>query len=684
MSTSRQSGSMLRRHHVVFVMLLALATALAGCFGVSPPGGGAIIAPDAATLQGTVAQGATDGPPLAGATVSVGGASTVTDEEGRFSLVMVADVDTVTVTVSAPGFESRQIIVDVSGGRTIVLNVALLPLAQPGEGGEDGDLEEGGEEEPQEPSRPAYEGNVAVSVRLRNVPVSTASTIAAPAAVDLASPSATTVLRPAAAETYVPGQWIVEVEDSASVHAIAVPWSDVGIVSVEPLSDSFYLVVADETLAADEVEQRLRALPNVVSVGRNQRVYPTALAVTPNDQYFSLQWSLPLISAPYAWNITTGSKDVVVAVLDTGLRSDHPDIDAGSLTTGRNFVSDQSASNYRDGATSLSHGTMVTGIIGARTNNGVGMAGLNWSVSIMPVRVLSSSGNGTVAGVGQGIRWAVDNGAHVINMSLAWDSNPSDPGERYVAEQIEYAVSRGVTIVAGAGNDNGRVTMPAAHPDVIAVGAVDQNKRRAWYSNYGPELDLVAPGGSQQNGATRGGILSTDVVSGRLSYSYQQGTSFASPHVAGVVALMYANGITDPQTVREILLDTAEDLGARGFDNQYGYGLVNAYAAVAGVRRQDAMVSVVESDGTVIGPVHPEPAGQERVAVVEGVAPGKQTVFAWIDVNADGVLDAGDFSGIAEVQVPERGTVSVDLDLYVLDTLPAQTQQRLLAIVNQG
>lgn len=675
---------MLRRHHVVFVMLLALATALAGCFGVSPPGGGAIIAPDAATLQGTVAQGATDGPPLAGATVSVGGASTVTDEEGRFSLVMVADVDTVTVTVSAPGFESRQIIVDVSGGRTIVLNVALLPLAQPGEGGEDGDLEEGGEEEPQEPARPAYEGNVAVSVRLRNVPVSTASTIAAPAAVDLASPSATTVLRPAAAETYVPGQWIVEVEDSASVHAIAVPWSDVGIVSVEPLSDSFYLVVADETLAADEVEQRLRALPNVVSVGRNQRVYPTALAVTPNDQYFSLQWSLPLISAPYAWNITTGSKDVVVAVLDTGLRSDHPDIDAGSLTTGRNFVSDQSASNYRDGATSLSHGTMVTGIIGARTNNGVGMAGLNWSVSIMPVRVLSSSGNGTVAGVGQGIRWAVDNGAHVINMSLAWDSNPSDPGERYVAEQIEYAVSRGVTIVAGAGNDNGRVTMPAAHPDVIAVGAVDQNKRRAWYSNYGPELDLVAPGGSQQNGATRGGILSTDVVSGRLSYSYQQGTSFASPHVAGVVALMYANGITDPQTVREILLDTAEDLGARGFDNQYGYGLVNAYAAVAGVRRQDAMVSVVESDGTVIGPVHPEPAGQERVAVVEGVAPGKQTVFAWIDVNADGVLDAGDFSGIAEVQVPERGTVSVDLDLYVLDTLPAQTQQRLLAIVNQG
>src|SRR5690606_34317569 len=266
--------------------------------------------------------------------------------------------------------------------------------------------------------------------------------------------------------------------------------------------------------------------------------------------------------------------------------------------------------------------------------------------------------------------------------SLAWDSNPADPGERFVIEQIEYAISRGVTLVAGAGNDNGRITMPAAHPDVIAVGAVDKNKQRAWYSNYGPQLDLVAPGGSQTSATYRDGVLSTDVVDGTLYYSYQQGTSFASPHVAGVVALMYANGITDPHEIREILTDTAEDLGPRGFDQHYGYGLVNAYAAVAGVKREHALVGVAQADGPVRGPVQPQPAGEDRVAVVEGVAPGVQTVFAWIDVTGNGRLDAGDFAGLAQVFVPEVGTVDVDLDLFVFATLPAADQQRLPGIVN--
>lgn len=699
MSTSLHFGARLWRHPAALLLSLALAAVLTGCFG-GWPGGGSVVPPATLTIQGTVAHGATDGPPIPGATVSVGDVSAVTDAEGRFSLEVVVDGDTVTVTVSAPGYEPRQVVVAAGEGGVIALGVALQPVEEPGdeepgeEPGEQPGEEEpgegggnsggnGGDTEPEEPQRPAYEGRVAVSVRLRNAPVSAAA-VASTAPFAVPPQHAPSALRQTAGNEYVPGQWIVEVDDSGPVHAAAVAWGEAGIVSAERLSDSYYLVVADESLSDEEVEQRLRSLPGVVAVGRNQRVYPIALAVTPNDPYYSLQWSLPLIGAPYAWSITTGSPNVVVAVIDTGLRDDHPDIDPRAVVSGRNFVSDQSSSNYRDGASSLSHGTMVAGIIGARTNNGVGVAGLNWSVSIMPVRVLSSSGSGTVANVGQGIRWAVDNGADVINLSLAWDSNPSDPGERFVAEQIEYAISRGVTVVAGAGNDNGRVTMPAAHPDVIAVGAVDRNKRRAWYSNYGPELDLVAPGGSQQSGSTSGGILSTDVVNRRLSYSYQQGTSFASPHVAGVVALMYANGITDPYTVREILLDTAEDLGARGFDYQYGYGLVNAYAAVAGIRRQDALVGVLEADGTVVGPVHPKPAGNERVALVESVAPGRQTVFGWIDVNADGSLDAGDFAGMAEVEVPERGTAAVDLDLYILDTLPGDTQQRLLGIVNQG
>ena len=634
------------------------------------------IAPNTVNLQGTVLHGAIDGPPVAGATVTVGAESVITDPDGNYSFrSLTVDGTTITVTVQAPGYHTRTLSVAVESGKSVVLDIPIFLLDDDpgnGDGGDDDDRP------------PVHEGSVAVSVRLRNAPSPTAQTAARTPTFDVQAISSPVPVRRTATDTYVPGEWIVELDTDYPVQAINTQWADAGVRLTERLADNYYLVAADDEASEDEIEQRLLAMPNVLSVGRNQRVYPVSVAVTPNDEYYFRQWALPLISTPYAWNVTTGSKDVVVAVLDTGLRDDHPDIDRSAIVAGRNFVSDQSATNYRDNARDMSHGTMVAGIIGARTNNGRGVAGLNWSVSIMPVRVLSSSGGGSVAGVGQGIRWAVDNGAHVINMSLAWDSNPGDPGERFVNEQIEYAISRGVTVVAGAGNDNGRITMPAAHPDVIAVGAVDKNKRRAWYSNYGRELDLVAPGGAQTSATYRDGVLSTDVVNGTLYYSYQQGTSFASPHVAGVVALMYSAGITDPHTIREILVDTAEDLGTRGFDNQYGYGLVNAYAAVAGVRRQDALVGIVEEvHGVVRGPVDPAPVGEERVALVEGVAPGQQTVFAWIDVTDNGILDAGDFAGITSVSVPEMGTVDVDLDLVIFDTLPTEDQQRLLDIVNQ-
>lgn len=674
MNSVRQSGVMLRRPAALSVVLVALAVLLSGCFGSDWLGGLPGVGPGTVTLQGTVFDGSVEGRPVVGASVTAGGQSDITDGDGRYSLRgVVVDGNAVTVVVAAPGYHAKSLRVAVEAGTTMALDIALSPVEKdPGDGGDD----------QTDPAPPEYEGRVAVSVRLRNASLPTVSNAAPPPSADVQPIGWPAPVRRTAAEPYVPGEWIVEIDPGHPVQPVHNRWADAGVRVTERLADNYYLVVADDTLTDDEIEQRLLAMPEVVSIGRNQRVYPVAVAVTPNDEYYFRQWGLPLISAPYAWSVTTGSRDVVVAVLDTGLRDDHPDIDRSAVLAGRNFVSDQSASNYRDTVRDMSHGTMVAGIIGARTNNGTGVAGLNWSVSLMPVRVLSSSGGGSVAGVGQGIRWAVDNGADVINMSLAWDSNPADPGERFVIEQIEYAISRGVTLVAGAGNDNGRITMPAAHPDVIAVGAVDRNKQRAWYSNYGPQLDLVAPGGSQTSATYRDGVLSTDVVDGTLYYSYQQGTSFASPHVAGVVALMYANGITDPHEIREILTDTAEDLGPRGFDQHYGYGLVNAYAAVAGVKREHALVGVAQADGPVRGPVQPQPAGEERVAVVEGVAPGVQTVFAWIDVTGNGRLDAGDFAGLAQVFVPEVGTVDVDLDLFVFDTLPAADQQRLLGIVN--
>jgi len=666
-----------------------LATLVTGCFG-SPLGGDPGRGTDTFALQGIVVT--PDGTPVPGAVVRVGDRETTSNEDGTFAFKdLPVQGDRMEIVVSAPGYEPATEVIYPSGSNLSV-TIVLTPIGDTGgdgsdggQGGDGGTGPGGGdgggsgpEPKPEPEPEPVYRGTVEASVRLVNAGNAQVAAAAAVPRELLSSSAGRSVTRTTA--DVVPGEWIVQLDSDYPVQAINTMWADAGVRVIERLADNFYLVAAEEANASLETELRLAQLPNVVSVEPNKRVRPVAVPYAPNDTYFDRQWSLPLVSIPYAWNVTTGSRDVVVAVLDTGILPNHPDLQGVRIVSGRNFASDQSATNYTDDATSLSHGTMVAGIIGAMTNNGQGIAGINWSVSIMPVRVMSSRYGGTVAAVGQGIRWAVDNGAHVINMSLAWDATYNDT---FVNQQIEYAVSKGVVLVAGAGNDSGRVTMPAAHPDVIAVGAVDRSKRLTWYSNYGPQVDVVAPGGDTRYSQANG-ILSTDIVSGRYTYSYQQGTSFAAPHVTGIVALMYSAGITDPNEIRELLRYTAEDLGAPGFDNYYGYGLVNAYAAVTGSDPVKARVGVASADGTrVWGPVNPVRIGQRAVARVEGVAPGRQTVFAWIDSVPDGVLGQGDFAGMAEVQVPEDGTVSADLVLAIWETLPAQDRARLAAWANR-
>jgi len=675
---------------------LLLTVLVTGCFG-SPLGGGT---GTTFSLQGTVLVEGSDGTPVPGAVIRAAGREATTGQDGTFALEdLPVQGQTMTVTVTAPGYEPATVAIHPSGGANLLVTIVLVPNEDDGgssgndgeqgedggtgPGGDDGDGGDGGNRDDESPEprpepEPVYRGAVEANVRLVNVGNPQVAAAAVVPQELLSRHAARTVTRTTAEA--VPGEWIVQLNGEYPVQAINTMWTDAGVRVVERLADNFYLVAADGAGSSVETELRLAQLPNVVSIEPNKRVQPVAVSYLPNDTYFDRQWSLPLVSIPYAWNITTGSRDVVVAVLDTGILPNHPDLQGVNIISGRNFASDQSATNYTDDATSLSHGTMVAGIIGAMTNNGQGIAGINWSVSIMPVRVMSSRSGGTVAAVGQGIRWAADNGAHVINMSLAWDATYNDT---FVNQQIEYAASKGVVLVAGAGNDSGRVTMPAAHPDVIAVGAVDRNKRVAWYSNYGSQLELVAPGGDTRSSQANG-ILSTDIVSRRLSYSYQQGTSFASPHVAGIVALMYSAGITDANEIRELLRHTAEDLGAPGFDNYYGYGLVNAYAAVTGSDPIKAQVAVASADGTRIwGPVTPLRSGARALARLEGVAPGEHTLFAWIDAVPDGMLGDGDFAGVTQVEVPEDGTVTADLVLAVWETLSAQDRARLSALANR-
>jgi serine protease len=318
----------------------------------------------------------------------------------------------------------------------------------------------------------------------------------------------------------------------------------------------------------------------------------------PNDPLYSYQWDLDNsnyggIQMEEAWGIQTGSASVVVAVVDTGVAYENyntrgkkyylaPDLAKTVFVPGYDFVENDTHPNDDN-----SHGTHVAGTIAQSTNNGIGVAGVAFNTAIMPVKVLNKNGSGTDASVANGIIWATDHGAKIINLSLGGPSPSSTLGDA-----VKYAYDHGVTVIAAAGNDgSSQVSYPAAYDDyVIAIGATRYDETLAYYSNYGASLDLVAPGGDlnvdQNKDGYGDGVLQNTFNpntknTADFGYWFFQGTSMAAPHVSGVAALLLAHGnAATPDEVRAALQETADDLGAHGRDNTYGWGLVNAYAAL--------------------------------------------------------------------------------------------------------
>lgn len=320
--------------------------------------------------------------------------------------------------------------------------------------------------------------------------------------------------------------------------------------------------------------------------------YAYALMV-PNDEYYSYQWHLDNpeyggINMEKAWDVSTGS-GAIVAIVDTGIAYEDygwrykqaTDLAQTSFVPGYDFVNDDSHPNDDEG-----HGTHVAGTVAQSTNNDIGVAGVAFDASLMPVKVLDRNGSGTYADVADGIRFAVDHGAQVINLSLGGSADSAT-----LKDAVAYAYDHGVVVVAAAGNDGSEVlSYPAAYDEyVIAVGATQYDESLAPYSTHGPSLDLVAPGGNlnldQNNDGYADGVLQQTFqrVGWRTEWGYyfMQGTSMATPHVAGVSALLIAHGnATTPDEIRSALQETAEDLGAPGRDDIYGYGLIDAYAAL--------------------------------------------------------------------------------------------------------
>jgi type VII secretion-associated serine protease mycosin len=346
-------------------------------------------------------------------------------------------------------------------------------------------------------------------------------------------------------------------------------------------------------------------------VARNWEYLPEP--VIPNDtRYSTYQWNLPQIRAPYAWAVSTGSSDVIVAVLDSGVDLTHPDLE-GQLVAGYDFVNtDTNPSDDRG------HGTHVAGIVAAHTNNNQGMASVAWGSKIMPVKVLDSRGRGTHSQGADGIIWATGQGARIINLSLGGESSSAT-----LQNAVNYAYDRGVLVVAAAGNkyEQGNPVMyPAAYPHVLAVAATGDQDEHADYSETGAYVDVAAPGGNPSSSWDSNPdhwILSTYWRgAGRGEYLQVSGTSQAAPHVAGLAALVWSvNPSMSNDQVEQVIEETAVDLGAPGRDDVFGYGRIDAYKALvrapygASAGGLETSVSSLPSADTFSSPTHRVPPG---------------------------------------------------------------------------
>ncbi|MFY9232899.1 MAG: S8 family serine peptidase [Fimbriimonadaceae bacterium] len=365
----------------------------------------------------------------------------------------------------------------------------------------------------------------------------------------------------------------------AEVDALSAKWE---VLSIDPYSPSGY---ANKALADKLGLSRtyIIRVPKYTDVKVMEREYDRAPgveyaefvgigapALVPNDANIANCWGLNNtgqtggtpdadIDAYEGWDTFTGYGNITLAVVDTGVDPNHPEM-AGKMVSGWNTYL-----NNGNTFDVYGHGTHVAGTAGANGNNSVGLAGVSWRVKIMPMKVLSDSGNGSEDQCGAGMVWAADNGANIATMSLQYYT-----GAQSFQNSVNYAYGQGVLLIAATGNSQGRrVAYPAKFANCYAVGATNHTDARASFSNYGPEIDVVAPGENVYS-----------CIPGN-SYAYYSGTSMATPHTSGLASLIWSfdRGLTNDE-VFDVIRDTAEDKGAGGWDEQYGWGRINARRAL--------------------------------------------------------------------------------------------------------
>ena len=405
---------------------------------------------------------------------------------------------------------------------------------------------------------------------------------------------------------YAPGRVVVKLADGAtastlnalSVHAgaravVRPAYGDFVVLTLAPGTD----VVA---AAAELAEQ-----PGVVYAEPDRLAY---LLYVPNDPGYEVQWNFKKLGMERAWDVNRGGKSsLTVAVVDSGVAyadvgnfRQAPDLAGANFVSPHDFIWDDETPTDLDG-----HGTHVTGTIGERTGNDLGVAGMAFNVSLMPVKAISGVWDeamgapnvGTESIVAEAIRYAADHGAKVINLSLGFDGPVTS-----VRDAITYAIDKGAFVAVAAGNsgDKGSPPVyPAAYASdidgLVAVAALDLNFNRAYYSNSNSYVELAAPGGDLRVDLDGDGnpdgilqeTLDLDLVEqgifNRFDYFFLSGTSQATPHVSGLAALLMSEGVEDPKAVEKILKHFATDIGSPGRDNDTGFGVINPRAATYGI-----------------------------------------------------------------------------------------------------
>jgi serine protease len=388
------------------------------------------------------------------------------------------------------------------------------------------------------------------------------------------------------APDYIPGEIVIDAKDNLSDDEIAQLGKDMGITirdNSPDVKDDGNIEIADvDPSAVPGLIARLKADPRVEGA---ERAEVATIFWTPNDPKYEEQWHMKRAGAEQAWDYACG-EGVTVAVVDTGIACydeagfmKGTDLAGTACVGGHNFVGKNAIAADDQG-----HGTHVAGTIAQTTNNGIGVAGLAHCAKLMPVKVLSAKGWGTMADVAEGIRWAADNGAQVINLSLG------APMKSDVVEKaVTHAYKKGVVVVAAAGNSGRSVGYPAGYPGVIAVSATDKNDNIAWFSSRGPEVAIGAPGvGVTQQTICEAGKNKCEI------WGTFNGTSMASPHVAGAAALLVGQGVTDPDAVRATLQGTASPKEDK---NLFGAGILESGKATAKTHWTHVMVRLVALAG---------------------------------------------------------------------------------------